>query len=219
MGDERGCIVVEDDFPGYSPKYFNIPRHYESDVEYVLLPRGLVIDRTERMAKDIFYEMDFSKPLLAMCVLKGGYIFFNDLLHQLRQLSAQSNNSCQMGIDFIRLKSYQNDQSSGEVKVIGGDDLKKVEGKNLLIVEDIIDTGRTMEKLLEMLKPHKPNSIKVASMLIKRTERSSGYRPDHIGFEVPDKFVIGYGLDYNEYFRDMGHICVISESGKKKYSA
>lgn len=122
-----------------------------------------------------------------------------------------------MSIDFIRLKSYENDQSSGMVKVIGGDDLSNVTGKNILIVEDIIDTGRTMQKLLSLIEPYKPNSVMVASMLVKRTSRSCGYRPDYIGFEVPDKYVVGYGLDFNEYFRDLGHICILKSSGREKY--
>lgn len=212
------CIVIEDDFPGYSPKYFNIPRHYEGDVENVLIPRGVVLDRTAKIARDIFEHIDLSKPVVALCVLKGGYLFFNDLLEQLREQSAKSEVSFQMGIDFIRLKSYQNDQSSGEIKVIGGDDLSNLCDKNVLVVEDIIDTGKTMSKLLKLLEKSKPNSVRVVSLLVKRTERSCGYRPDHIGFEVPDKFVIGYGLDYNEYFRDLGHICVIAPSAIKKYA-
>ncbi|CDQ83352.1 unnamed protein product [Oncorhynchus mykiss] len=115
--------------------------------------------------------------------------------------------------------STQNDQSTGEIKVIGGDDLSTLTGKNVLIVEDIIDTGKTMKTLLQLLKQYNPKMVKVASLLVKRTPRSVGYTPDFIGFEVPDKFVVGYALDYNEYFRDLNHICVISETGKEKYKA
>ncbi|GCC37570.1 hypothetical protein chiPu_0016074 [Chiloscyllium punctatum] len=88
---------------------------------------------------------------------------------------------------------------------------------NVLIVEDIVETGRTMRKLLALLEKYKPQMVKVASLLLKRTPRSSGYRPDFVGFEIPDKFVVGYALDYNEYFRDLNHICVISERGRQKY--
>ncbi|KAK8734666.1 hypothetical protein OTU49_005923 [Cherax quadricarinatus] len=90
-------------------------------------------------------------------------------------------------------------------------------GRNVLVVEDIIDTGKTMEKLLAILKNHQPKSVRVASLLVKRKSDSTGYRPDYCGFEIPDKFVVGYALDYNEYFRDLNHICVINDSGKKKY--
>lgn len=211
------CIVVSDDFPGYSTDHFNVPSHYSEDIETVLIPRGMIVDRTAKIANDIFKNIDLSKPLIALCVLKGSYIFFNDLLEQFRALCANSHQSCQMSIDFIRLKSYENDSSTGLIKVIGGDDLSGVRGKNVLVVEDIIDSGRTMAKLLNILDDYKPNTVRVVSLLVKRTSRSSGYRPQHIGFEVPDKFVVGYGLDYNEYFRDLGHICILSQSSVPKY--
>ena len=87
----------------------------------------------------------------------------------------------------------------------------------MLIVEDIIDTGKTMVKLLERLQDYKPKSVRVTSLLVKKTERSNGYIPDYVGFAIPDAFVVGYALDYNEYFRDLDHICVISVSYCKLY--
>ena len=212
-------IEISDDFGGYEIDKFCIPKHYEEDLENVLIPKGLILDRIERIARDIFESFDLTKPIAALCVLKGGYQFFSDLLNHLRQLNANTNRSCQMSIDFIRLKSYANDQSVGSVKVIGGDNLSTLTGKNVLVVEDIVDTGNTMKKLLSILEGFKPHSVKVASLLVKRTSRSCGYRPDYIGFEVPDKFVIGYALDFNEYFRDLHHICIINEKGKEKYSS
>lgn len=211
-------IAITDDFPGYGIDKFCIPKHYEADLESVLIPKGLILDRTERIARDIFQGFDLTRPTVALCVLKGGYQFFGDLLNCLRQLNANTNRSCQFSIDFIRLKSYSDDQSMGSVKVIGGDNLSTLTGKNVLVVEDIVDTGKTMEKLLSILQGFKPHSVKVASLLVKRTSRSSGYRPDHIGFEVPDKFVVGYALDFNEYFRDLHHICIINDKGREKYS-
>nr|KAF6435577.1 hypoxanthine phosphoribosyltransferase 1 [Rousettus aegyptiacus] len=90
---------------------------------------------------------------------------------------------------------------------------------SFLFLKDIIDTGKTMQTLLSLVKQHNPKMVKVASLLVKRTPRSVGYRPDFVGFEIPDKFVVGYALDYNEYFRDLNHVCVISETGKAKYKA
>jgi len=104
------------------------------------------------------------------------------------------------------------------VKVIGGDDLSNIEGKNVLVVEDMIDTGKTMQKLLKVLANYKPHSLNVASLMVKRTTKSSGYRPHYIGFEVPDIFLIGYALDYNEFFRDLKHICIMNPKGIEKYS-
>ncbi|KAJ7391752.1 hypoxanthine phosphoribosyltransferase 1 [Desmophyllum pertusum] len=194
-----------------------LTKHYEDDVKSVLIPKGLINDRTERLARNIC--RDVSKgPLIGLCVLKGGYQFFGDLMDCIRTINSNGEQSVQMSVDFIRLKSYEDDQSSGEVKIIGSDDLSSLHGKHVLVVEDIVDTGLTMQKLLTTLQKFKPASVKVASLLVKRTPRSTGYRPDYIGFEIPDEFVVGYALDYNEYFRDLNHICVINDNGKKKYA-
>ncbi|KAG9340978.1 hypothetical protein JZ751_020172 [Albula glossodonta] len=95
--------------------------------------------------------------IVALCVLKGGYKFFADLLDYIKALNRNSDRSIPMTVDFIRLKSYCNDQSTGEIKVIGGDDLSTLTGK------DIIDTGKTMKTLLQLLKRYSPKMVKVAS--------------------------------------------------------
>lgn len=200
----------------FPKELFCIPRHYEDDVESVMIPKGLIINRTERLARDICQDL-CNGPLIALCVLKGGYQFFSHLCEAIINYNGNSGHSVPFSIDFVRLKSYENDMSNSEVKVVGGDDLSTLTGKAVLIVEDIIDTGKTMKKMLEIVEKYKPAQVRVVSLLVKRTPQSSGYRPDYIGFEIPDHFVVGYALDYNEYFRDLHHICVISETGKKKY--
>lgn len=213
------CIVIPDSYEGYPLNMFCVPRHYEDDLKMVLIPAGLVADRTERLARNI-WEAVGREGLVALCVLKGGYKFFSDLIDRIKTLNSSSDHgSVPIAVDFIRLKSYQDDKSTGEIKVIGGDHLKNLEGKHVLIVEDIIDTGKTMQKLLRLLANHNPKTVSVASLLVKRTPLSTGYRPNYIGFEVPDAFVVGYALDYNEYFRDLNHVCVINENGINKYSA
>ncbi|XP_009285914.1 PREDICTED: hypoxanthine-guanine phosphoribosyltransferase [Aptenodytes forsteri] len=217
VSESRECGIGDDE-QGYDLDLFCIPKHYADDLEKVYIPHGLIMDRTERLAREIMKGMG-GHHIVALCVLKGGYKFFADLLDYIKALNRNSDKSIPMTVDFIRLKSYCNDQSTGDIKVIGGDDLSTLTGKNVLIVEDIIDTGKTMKTLLSLLKQYNPKMVKVASLLVKRTPRSVGYRPDFVGFEVPDKFVVGYALDYNEYFRDLNHICVISETGKQKYKA
>ncbi|XP_070565700.1 hypoxanthine-guanine phosphoribosyltransferase-like isoform X2 [Ptychodera flava] len=216
--EQQDYIRIADNYEGYDLDMFCIPRHYQEDLESVLIPRGLIADRTERLARNIVQNLDNSEPIVALCVLKGGYKFFTDLLDCIKALNRNTERSVPMYVDFIRLKSYENDKSSGDIRVIGGDNLSNLTGKNVLIVEDIIDTGNTMQKLLNIVAKYSPQSVQVASLLVKRTERSVGYRPDYIGFEVPDKFVVGYALDYNEYFRDLSHVCIINEHGKKKYT-
>ncbi|KAJ8313749.1 hypothetical protein KUTeg_008310 [Tegillarca granosa] len=180
----QDCIVIGDGNGGYPLDKFCIPKHYEEDLDRVLI------------------------PAVALCVLKGGYKFFTDLIERIRQLNSHIGKSVPLAVDFIRLKSYVDDKSTGDIEVIGGDSLENLKGRNVLVVEDIVDTGRTMQKLLSILNGVKPKSTKVA-----RTSRSCD-----VGFEIPDIFVVGYALDYNEYFRDLNHVCVINENGKAKYA-
>ncbi|XP_034857474.1 hypoxanthine-guanine phosphoribosyltransferase-like [Mirounga leonina] len=176
------------------------------------------MDRTKGLAQDVMKEMG-GHHIVALCVLKGGYKFFADLLDYINALNRNSDGSIPMTVDFIRLKNYRMDRSTGDINVIGGDDLSTLTGKNVLIVEDIIDIGKTMQTLLSLVKEHNPKMVKVESLLVKRTPRSVGYKPDFVGFEIPDKFVVGFALDYNEYFRDLNHVYVISETAKAKYKA
>ena len=96
---------------------------------------------------------------------------------------------------------------------ISGIDLKTLKGRDLIIVEDIIDTGITMKALIPHLQACEPRSVRVSSLLEKRTTRSNGFKGDYVGFSVPDAFVVGYNMDYNEGFRDMPHLCVINGEG------
>ncbi|XP_011605217.1 hypoxanthine phosphoribosyltransferase 1, like isoform X1 [Takifugu rubripes] len=227
-------LQIPDDEKGHDLDLFCIPKHYENDLEKVIIPHGLIMDRTERLARDIVQDMG-GHHIVALCVLKGGYKFFADLLDYIKALNQNSDKSVPLTVDFIRVKSYCNDKSSS-VKIIGGDELSSLSGKNVLIVEDIVETGRTMQALLSMLSECNPKMVKVvrsynsmsymhhtphvlyySSLLVKRTPRSSGYRPDYTGFEVPDAFLVGYALDYNEYFRDLSHICILNDQAKEKY--
>jgi hypoxanthine phosphoribosyltransferase len=100
-----------------------------------------------------------------------------------------------------------------------GVDLKSLEGRHVLLCEDIVDTGKTMAKLVPHLEAFGPKSVRVAALLQKRTPKSSGFQPDYVGFSIPNKFVVGYCLDYNEVYRDMAHICIMNDSGIAKHAA
>ncbi|KAK4510731.1 uncharacterized protein ATC70_005164 [Mucor velutinosus] len=195
----------------YSLDHFVIPDHYDEDVSSILIPHGVIMDRIKKLARMIVD--DSPGPLVVCCVLKGGHQYFADLVDEIKKLRRINGTSVQLSLEFIRVKSYMNDTSSGGVKISLTDaELQEFKGKNLLIVEDIIDTGATMVKLLDRLALIEPQSVRVTSLLIKKTPRSNGYIPDYVGFAIPDAFVVGYALDYNEYFRDLDHICVISVS-------
>ncbi|XP_075998474.1 hypoxanthine phosphoribosyltransferase 1, like isoform X1 [Genypterus blacodes] len=153
-------LQIADDEKGHELDLFCIPRHYENDLERVIIPHGLIMDRTERLARDIMRDMG-GHHIVALCVLKGGYKFFGDLMDYIKVLNHNSDKSVPLTVDFIRVKSYCNDKSTNNVKVIGGDELSNLSGKNVLIVEDIVETGRTMQTLLSLLSECNPKMVKV----------------------------------------------------------
>uniref|UniRef100_A0A8C9SP69 Hypoxanthine phosphoribosyltransferase n=1 Tax=Scleropages formosus TaxID=113540 RepID=A0A8C9SP69_SCLFO len=204
------------DWPGYSLDLFTYPEHYCGDLQSVYIPHGVIMDRTERLARNIMDDLG-DHDIVILCVLKGGYKFCADLVEFIKALSRNSRKSLPMRVDFIRLKSYLNDQSTASLHIVGEEDLSFLRGKNVLIVEAIVDTGKTMKALLKHVEAFEPKMVKVAGLLVKRVSSGVGSFPDYVGFEIPNRFVVGYALDYNERFRDLHHICVISEQGKTKY--
>ncbi|KAK9979669.1 hypothetical protein ABG768_013088 [Culter alburnus] len=209
-------IVIPDNWPGYPLDLFTFPEHYSEDLDCVYIPHGVIMDRTERLARNIMEDLG-DHDIVVLCVLKGGYQFCADLVDCIKVLCRNSNKTLPMRVDFIRLKSYLNDQSTPDLHIEGAENLSGLSGKNVLIVEAIVDTGKTMKTLLDHVEAFRPKMIKVAGLLVKRVPSGTGYLPDYVGFEISNRFVVGYALDYNEYFRDLNHICVISDRGKQKY--
>ncbi|XP_047667594.1 hypoxanthine-guanine phosphoribosyltransferase isoform X4 [Tachysurus fulvidraco] len=190
---------IADDWPGYALELFTYPEHYRGDVESVYIPHGIIMNRWHQ------------------CYSAGGYKFCADLVDSVKAQSRSFDHPITTRVEFIRLKSYLNDCSTEDLHIVGPDDLSVLTGKNVLIVEAIVDTGRTMKMLLQHVEKFQPKSVRVASLLLKQIPGGAATLPDYIGFIIPDRFVVGYALDYNEYFRDLNHICVISETGKLKY--
>ncbi|CAF1056003.1 unnamed protein product [Rotaria magnacalcarata] len=218
---EAEPLIIPDSFEGYPLNYFNLPLHYRNDLKSVLIPYGVIQDRIEALASRIFDDLRIGMPeqLVCMCVLKGGYRFFSDLILKIQNENRRrSDRSLPMSLEFIRTRSYVNDQSSNRLEIIGLSDLKTLKNKNLLIVEDIIDRGVTMATLKKEFEKFEPKTIRVASLITKRRkDKVCVFKPDYCGFEIPDHFIVGYALDYNEYFRDVEHICILKESGITKY--
>ena len=185
-------------------------------------PHGMICDRISKLAVDIVKAYRFGElgtRVTMLCVLKGGHQFFSDLCNALKRLTLTGVSEPPLTFDFIRVKSYSNMESSGKPKIEAtGTDLSALKGKHVLVVEDIIDTGTTMSMLVPHLSTFGAQSVRVATLLQKRTPKSNGFKGDYIGFSIPEKFVVGYCLDYNEIFRDMDHICVMSEAGIKAHA-
>ena len=141
------------------------------------------------------------KNLVLVSILKGSVVFMADLM---RAVSIPCN------IDFMVVSSYggSNTTTSGLVKIIKDLD-GDLSGKDVLIVEDILDTGVTLSNLVPMLKMRNPNSVKICTILDKPSRRKAKIQPDYEGFQVPDEFVVGYGLDYDEKYRNLPYVGVL----------
>lgn len=127
-------IVIKDDWPGYSLDLFSYPAHYSGDLDCVIIPHGVIMDRTERLARNIMDDLG-NHAIVVLCVLKGGYQFCADLVDRIKDLSHNSNCTIPMTVHFIRLKSYLNDESTEDLHILGGEDLSFLAGKNVLVVE------------------------------------------------------------------------------------
>lgn len=167
-----------------------------------LLSREAIADRITALAADI--RRDYGStghPVHFVCVLKGAFIFFADLVREL------SLDGCTL--DFIVVSSYQQaKRSSGEVRLIKDLD-SGIEGRHVVIVEDIVDTGLTLTYLLQMLAARRPASLRTACLLSKPSRREVDVPVEYVGFTIEDRFVVGYGLDYAEQYRDLPYIGVL----------
>nr|XP_033494542.1 phosphoribosyltransferase domain-containing protein 1-like [Epinephelus lanceolatus] len=195
-GMKRG-IVIKDDWPGYSLDLFTYPEHYHEDIESVYIPHGVIMNRVERLAG---YVMDdFGDSIMVLCVLKGGYKFCADLVEFIKVLGRNSNKYLETRVEFIRLKSYQNDQSTEELHIIGSRDLSFLRGKSVLIVEAIVDTGKTMKALLKHVETFEPKMVKVAGLLVKRVPNMAESLTDcFTSVVVNNTFTNSFGGTLNE---------------------
>ncbi|HEX7066157.1 MAG TPA: hypoxanthine phosphoribosyltransferase [Bacillales bacterium] len=169
------------------------------DLEEILITQEEIEEKTQELGAELSKEYNGNFPLI-IGVLKGAMPFMADLIRKM---------PIHLEIDFMDVSSYGNSTvSSGEVKIIKDLDTS-VEGRDVLIVEDIIDSGLTLSYLVELFRYRKARSIKIVTMLDKPTGRKVDLAPDLIGFTVPDAFVVGYGLDYAEQYRNLPCIGIL----------
>lgn len=168
----------------------------------ILIPSDQIQKRVRELAEQI--ETDYPDgPIYLVSVLKGAFIFVADLARALNRPSVR--------IEFMGISSYSNAKtSSGQVKVTRDLDVN-IEGHDVLIVEDIIDSGVTLSYLRRLLQQRKPKSLEIVTLLDKPDRRIQPVNVKYVGFEIPDEFVVGYGLDYAEDYRNLSDIRVLSE--------
>jgi hypoxanthine phosphoribosyltransferase len=173
--------------------------HY--DLSEVLIDEETLANRVSELGSEITKDYE-GKPILLIGILKGSIPFLSDLMRKIKIEDLQ--------IDFISVSSYgRSTKSSGVVRILKDLD-SDIKGKNVIIVEDIIDTGLTLAYLKEYLQGRGPKSLKICTLLDKPSRRKVEIKVDYIGFEVEDKFIVGYGLDIDQWYRNLPFISWIS---------
>ena len=171
----------------------------QNDIEKILVSAEDLQKRTQELGKELSEEYQGKDPLV-VGILKGAVPFLSDLTKAM---------DVKLEMDFMDVSSYGNAMvSSGEVKILKDLDTN-VEGRNILIVEDIIDSGRTLSYIIDMFKYRKAKSIKIVTLLDKPEGRVVPLEADYVGFLVPNEFVVGYGLDFIEHYRNLPYIGVL----------
>lgn len=176
---------------------------YENDIAKVLVSEEEIAGAVKRIAREM--ENDFKnsdKKVLLMCTLKGAVVFLADLMKNFN-LSAE--------IDFIKVSSYASGtESSGVISLKSGPDLKDLSEYNVVVIEDILDTGNTLSWLLDHVKNTlNAHSVKLCALFNKPDRRVKDVKIDYQGFIIPDEFIVGYGLDYNEMYRNLPYVGVL----------
>jgi len=171
-----------------------------SYVKEILIPEDRLQQRITELGAQI--SRDYAgEDLLLLAVLKGSVLFLSDLMRHITVPHA---------VDFMATSSYgASTESSGIVRILKDLD-EPIQGRNVLIVEDIIDTGHTLDYLLRLLRARMPKSLRICTLLNKPDRREIDVHVDYIGFDIPNEFVLGYGLDYDELYRNLPYIAVLA---------
>lgn len=174
----------------------------KSDLKKILFERQAIEKRVVELGKQISHDYA-NEELLVICILKGSVIFFSDLIRAL---------DIPVKIDFLRVSSYGSGVCSSEKVKVSGTLPENFTGSKILLVEDIVDSGLTLKFLLEYFMERGASDIKVCTMLDKPDRRRVSVSPDYIGFTVPDEFVVGYGMDFDQKYRNLPYIAILKDA-------
>ena len=164
----------------------------------LLISENEIKDRVKKLGKKITKDYEGKKPIF-IGILNGCYVFMADLLREV-ELDVE--------VDFVKIRSYEGDSSTGTIK-FRKDISADIDGRDVIIVEDIIDSGFTINFLVKRLRNSGPKSVAVASILFKKEVAKLDFEVDYVGFEIPPEFVVGYGLDYDEKYRHLKDVMVM----------
>lgn len=176
------------------------------DIISVMIPEDELQKRIAELGAEITKDFE-GEPVHLVCILKGSVFFTCALAKQIK---------LPLTMDFMRVASYGEGTTSSGIVRLSKDLDDSIEGKNVVVIEDIVDTGRTLKYLLGLLSQRKPKALKLCTLLSKPARRVTEIEGDYTGFEIPDKFVVGYGLDFAEHYRNLPYIGVIEELGDER---
>lgn len=177
---------------------------YNVPVKKVLITQAQIQQRAAELGEQISKDYNGKKPVI-VCILRGSVLFFADLVRNIK---------IDCSFDFMSLSSYNGGTSSSGKVRLNLDLREDIKGKDVIIVEDIVDTGLTANYLFDLLKTRQPASIALCTMLDKPSNREIPFKPTYTGFTIANEFVIGHGLDFNEIYRNLPYIGVFDESKK-----
>jgi len=170
------------------------------DIKKVLINENELREKLVELGKQISNDYRGLNPVL-VTVLRGGIVFLCDLIREI---------DIPLSLDFLSISSYSGQKQTGVVRILKDLD-ENIEKKHVILVEDIIDTGLTLNYIVGMLNERKPASVKICALLDKRVRRIIDVPINYIGFEIPDEFVVGYGMDYNQSYRNLPFIGTLKE--------
>ena len=167
-------------------------------IKEVLVSENRIKEKVQEMGRAISRDYQ-GKEILMVVLLRGSFIFAADLIREIEP---------DVCVDFLKVSSYAGEESSGEVRILKDLD-ENIHGRDVLVVEDIVDTGLTLSKILEVLKSRNPKSLQICSLLDKPSRRIRPVEVKYLGFSIPDRFVVGYGLDVNQKYRQLKEVVVV----------
>ncbi len=177
----------------------------EKDIKRVYISEEQLAEGVEKIARSLSEDYKDKRPLM-VCILKGSIVFFSDLIRKM---------NIELDIDFLKASSYGAQTFSSGVVNIKQDLTADISGRHVVLVEDIIDSGRTLSILKEYFAKRNPASVKICTLLDKPMRRVTALEPDYKAFDIEDEFVVGYGLDFNEKYRNLPYVGILKEEAYK----
>jgi len=200
------------------PSNIKVPKLYEGCIESVLVLekdiKQRIWDLTEEIAKHYG-----DRPYVIVVVLKGSFLVFSEMYERLMEIYSSGRYNNKIVPEFIRLRNLRNESEMNEIIMKGVHELE-IEGKEVILIEDIIESGASLKTVLKVIhETKKPKDVKIFSLFIKKDRPQFDFNLDYVGFEIPNKFCVGFGVDYNEKFRDLYSLCVINQHGLDKFKS